>query len=188
MPVGIDVGNAGVVALEKQPVGRDDAELILQRRHAPIGPALSVDQHVAAPPLDVRLELRRQSVSFGLDDAAHFLARSRNLQALRAGRGNACRGGDRGAGQRCAVAHEAASFLELIRIARRQSARNFRLRHDRALPGQQVRLLLEQRDRLVVGRLRQRLADRRGCRPDPRSKARPPGRAASCGWWCARRR
>ena len=55
----IDVGDAGMMPLEDQPVGRDDAVLILQRRHAPVRPVLAVHQDIGAPSHDVRLERAR---------------------------------------------------------------------------------------------------------------------------------
>ena len=143
--VGIDVGDAGVMALEEQPVGRDDAELMLQRRHAPVRPVLPVDQHVGAPPPDMRLELRRRAVGLGVDDAAHGLGRRRDLQALRPGGADPGRGRDRGAGQRRAAAQEPAPCLQLRgtrvhdvvscrHVARPWASRHVRLLHDGVLP------------------------------------------------------
>src|SRR5207247_9017437 len=66
-------------------VRRNDAALVLQRRHAPVRPVLAVLQDVAAPPGDMRLVLRGHAVhGFG----------NRPPRLLRARR-NAQRRGDR---------------------------------------------------------------------------------------------
>ena len=143
--VGIDVGHAGVMALEEQAVRRDDAELVLQRRHAPVGPVLPVDEHVGAPAADVRLELRWHAVRRGLDDAAHFEVRLRDFQPLRPSSSDPGRRRDGRAGQGHAAPQEPASCLRLrgTRIydvvscrhaARPWASRHVRLLHDGVLP------------------------------------------------------
>ena len=62
---GINVGSAVVVTLEKQSVRCDDAMLMLQRRHAPVGKVLPILQHVGSTPAHVRFVLRRHAVIVG---------------------------------------------------------------------------------------------------------------------------
>ena len=84
-------GDAGVVALEDQAVGRDDAELVLQRRHAPVGPVLPVDEDVGAAALDLLLELRGHAVGFGSMMRPISLSLAATASCC-AARGDPCRG------------------------------------------------------------------------------------------------
>src|SRR2546430_10078659 len=65
------------MTFEEQAVGGDNAELVLEWRHAPIGPVLLVDKHISASATDLCLELRWHPVRRGLDDATHFEVRLR---------------------------------------------------------------------------------------------------------------
>ena len=113
MLVGIDVGDAGVMTFEEQAVGGDNAELVLERRHAPIGPVLLVDKHITASATDVCLELRWHPVRRGLDDATHFEVRLRDFQPFRPGASDPGRRRDGRAGQDRAAAQKPASRLRL---------------------------------------------------------------------------
>src|SRR2546430_3498920 len=73
------------MTFEEQAVGGDNAELVLEWRHAPIGPVLLVDKHISASATDLCLELRWHPVRRGLDDATHFEVRLRDFQPLRPG-------------------------------------------------------------------------------------------------------
>ena len=84
----IDIRRARVMALEDEAVRRNDAGLVLQWRHAPVGKILAVLQHIAAPALHMRLVLRRLAVARLFDDAAGLLIARRDRQ--RRGARRAC--------------------------------------------------------------------------------------------------
>src|SRR6266446_6902500 len=133
------------MTFKEQAVGGDNPELVLEWRHAPIGPVLLVDKHITASATHVCLELRWHPVRRGLDHATHFEVRRRDFQSLRP------RGSDPGrrrggrAGQDHAAAQKPASRLRLggTRVydvvscrpaARPWASRHLRLLHDGVLP------------------------------------------------------
>src|SRR5712692_4207184 len=97
----VDIGRAGVVPLEDEAVRRDDARLVLDRRHAPIGPVLKVFRNVGTAARDMRLELRRHAVRGLLDDATRFPV-GRRYRQWRGARRAPC--GERASGKRCGLA------------------------------------------------------------------------------------
>ena len=96
----VDLGHAGVVTLEDQAVRRHDAVLMLERRHAPVGPALAVDQDPAAPAHDVALEADRQAVARVRDLGAHAPGPFRHVERFCARRRHAGRPGQQGGADR----------------------------------------------------------------------------------------
>ena len=102
----VDLRRTVVMALVDQAVRRDDAVLVLQRRHAPVGEILPVLEHVAATAADMRLVLRRHAIVVGGNGLAHALVALWNRERLGVRERGA--GGGRATRNRHALAQEVA--------------------------------------------------------------------------------